>query len=495
MFKLAKIKTTQLNKVSDDLQKQYAELKSDTLDFDADFHIDEIAENDELLYKLIQQELDAKSDTTPTPKEAKIKVPKPTAVITPKTDFESKYKVGQKFYYKKSGNTITVLEIEKSGNSAKYKLSSSKNWLTQSKVDTNLETKWTKSPPAKKTTNKATPPKEMEQTAKLNWRQKLPESFLQDAEEVILATTFKAVKAKEKTPLALKNTASIGDIILINEDDHLHTVLTKTMADRFMRKGAFENTYVRKETYDKCKKELEQLKGTLAEKEVVSVPEPAKVETPEPPKAAKEKPKKEKKSKCSIDTVEYADVVAKVIKFLEANSIRFHQIYKSKEWLQNEKEIKAIYTTTGDEPSRIIVRVANHRKGFAFAKAEYYTLCLEKWELTPMERKDVPIPQRLRKVITDQQLKAIYSTKGADKFSNCMVLYKELYKCQKDGNCTAADKKKYQHIYENCGNLARKFPILKEQMEVLYEEARIIKETEDMEWSTALGTAARRLRE
>ena len=41
MFKLAKIKTDHLGKVSKDLQDQYAELKRDTLDFDAHFYIDE----------------------------------------------------------------------------------------------------------------------------------------------------------------------------------------------------------------------------------------------------------------------------------------------------------------------------------------------------------------------------------------------------------------------------------------------------------------------
>ena len=76
MFKLAKIKTDHLGNVSKELQDQYAELKSDTLDFDADFYVDEIAENDELLYKLIQQELDAKTDNVPVPKEAISESPK-----------------------------------------------------------------------------------------------------------------------------------------------------------------------------------------------------------------------------------------------------------------------------------------------------------------------------------------------------------------------------------------------------------------------------------
>ena len=488
MFKLAKIKTDQLGKVSRELQDQYAELKSDTLDFDADFYKDEIVENDDLLYQLIQQELEAMTDKeSPAAKEV---VTEPVSIEKTAPPFESKYKTGDTFYYRKTGKPITVRAVEKSGSSAKYKLSNSKNWLMQGTLDKNLASKWMLTAPEKKGKKKvAAPSQKTNPTPRIDWLKKLPESFLQEAEEVVLATTFKALKAKEKTTLALKDTANVGDILLINEDDHLHTVLTKTMADRFMRKGVFEQTYIRKETYDKLKKELAELKGDLPKNTAEPKPEPAKTLEP-----AKEKPKKDK-AKCSLDTKQYADIAVKVIKFLEANSIRFHQIYKSREWLQNEKEIKAIYTTTGDEPSRIIVKVANHRKGFAFATKEYYTLCLEKWELTRISKKEVPVPQRLRKVVSDQQLKAIYNTQGADKFKNCMVLYRELYKCQKEGNCTAADKKKYQHIYENCGNLARKFPILKDQMEVLYEEAREIRESEDISWGEAVGMAARRLKQ
>ena len=466
----------------------------------------------EQLQKELKEAKAGQSKEVLAPAPAKKAAPKKVEKTATTPDAKPKYKKGDKFFKMPTGYVMKVTSVPtKRGDDFLYQINKKKRKSTGATIEKLLASgEWSLVYSQNKKNNagdaKADKVQKLDKPTEgtgnsamtISWRKKLDPDFVAEGEQVVLATTFIAVKAKDKIEADLKSTANAGDYVLVNEDGHVNSILTGTMADRFMKKGEFEKKYVLAATLEKYKKEIAQYKEQYGELEVAAKPadKPAAAKPADKPKAAKpaDKPKAAKpadkpKKKCGPDAYEAAEIVAKVMSFLEKHSIAFHKIHKSKEWLTNAHEIKAVYIGIGNAPSKIYVHLKNHKIGFAFSSSEWHTLCLDSWKLTRIKNKDVPKPQQRRKVVQDNDLKAIFTTDGTDRFRSCMVMYGELYKCQKDGNCSAADKEKYKTIYQTCGNLGRKFEILQDQMKVLYDEARANRDEEGMPWSEALQKA------
>ncbi len=547
MFKNKKLTATQVQQLPDDLQAQYKALKTDTLDFDEDFYVDEIKENDDLLYDLIEKAL-AKTD--------KSKPPKATA---PKSAASARYKVGDTFY-RSHGGKVEIINARKKGKSPLYQLSDTQSYVKESTVDSLLREKPEKA--AKKPKVKAGDVVEMKvnkpKVVKMTWREKLPKEQYEGLEDVVVAQTFKKWIADKDITVEVKKVAHKGDVILINEDGYPTKVLTATMAEKHLRQGTFSDTYVRKETASEKDKEIAFLRKKVDEltgekdkavalfkksnaakraarrRKKTTAPKPApastnkeapnvlvdtakgtvdvvesaiavvtgssmsddKKEAPAKPSAKdskSKKPPRKTKRKCKPEEYEAAEIVAKVMSFLEKNAYEFHGIRRKGIWEVGD-EITGIYQTIGKAEDNIIVKIKHHKKGW-FSSPEYtYSLCLDSFKLTRLNGDDIPKPQQLKRVVKQTDLKRIYTTGGTTRYKNCMKVYVELYKCQKDGNCSQAQRKKYKYVYEKCGNLARKLDILPDQMEVLRVAADRIRKKEGLGYGESLSKAASQLK-
>lgn len=313
MFKLQKITAEQVAKLPAELKKDYKEIKSDTEDFDLDFYVDEIAEDDKDLHEKIMKELKKEDATeqaniqeefivylneaedilkekygiedvekfnflasdaqdaekTPAKFIEDLAKEKGWEVLKEKTrskavkannEINTKYQIGDK-RYRHNGTEVEILDIKPKGKKFVYKLSDTNNFVSQNTVDRLLTQK-----PTSVAEPKIVEQNKLSQASKvkgLNWRVKLPAENYEQLEEVVIVQTYRKWVSTSEILVEVKNVAKKGDIILINEDGYPTKVLTATMANKHLRVGNFEKIYVRKTTYDEAKAKIELLEKRL----------------------------------------------------------------------------------------------------------------------------------------------------------------------------------------------------------------------------------------
>lgn len=193
---------------------------------------------------------------------------------------------------------------------------------------------------------------------------------------------------------------------------------------------------------------------------------------------------------CGKEDYETAEVVAIVINFLEDSAATYNKFNEEKAW-NSEKEIIGVYQMRDTDDDRILVKAKNHKKEWFSSPVAWYDLCLESWKLKKVK---APKQNTYRKIVSDNKIKAIYNTRGKKLWNKCLALYLEMYKCRKNGNCSTAQKEKWGQRASKCGNLARRYVILPDQMDILRKRAEQIFDTEKISYSAALKQAAKELR-
>lgn len=230
-----------------------------------------------------------------------------------------------------------------------------------------------------------------------------------------------------------------GEYLIFNDGGYLVYVMNKTS---FEKKCVIEKV--------EAKKESTPVKAKEAPKEIKKPETTQKKPTPKP---KEEKPalKVKKKSNCSLKDAEDGRRLSKATKFF---------LDEAEDWnkSQNTRKITKIMRTRGVKQD-VIIEVADY-KGFLTGletliggKRKYYRLCIDSFNLTTVDR---PRNGTYTLIVSNRELKQVYTTKGNKQFGICLKTYRKLLKCSFEGSCTANDKEKWKTLYHQCGDLEQK---------------------------------------
>lgn len=297
-----------------------------------------------------------------------------------------------------------------------------------------------------------------------SWKQKVVVSNLKP---ISINCQHYVIKVEKETLVSLKGTGSAsiqvkaqaGEYLIFDDKGYLVYVmepksfaakctLNKTLADN---KKIIEKTSAAEKALKEAQDKIAKLEKDLAEKE--------KPTSKTPKSAQPNKKHASKKSVCTLDEAESGRRLSKAIKFFSDHAEKWHASRVS--W-----KITKIYRTKG-EKQEIILETADY-KGFATGlktliggHRKYYRLCVDSFNLTKVDK---PTPGSYVLLIKESEMKKIYTTKGARKYTICLKTYRELLKCSFEGSCTATQSAKWKKLYHECGDLQQK---LEKQPEAL----------------------------
>ncbi len=292
-----------------------------------------------------------------------------------------------------------------------------------------------KKAPVKK--KEAAPKREEEKKPEFSWRKAVPITKLKP---VVIDCQHYYIEVEKEMTVQLKGDgkASInvkaiqGEYLIFDEGGYLVFVMNKTS---FQKKCVIEKVEAKKEDVSAKAKEA---------------PKESKKSTPKA-KAQKLPVKTKKKSNCSLREAEDGRRLSKATKFF---------LDEAESWnkSQNTRKITKILRTRGEKQD-VIIEVADYR-GFLTGletliggKRKYYRLCIDSLNLTPVDR---PKNGTYTLIVSNQELKQVYTTKGNKQFGICLKTYRKLLKCSFEGSCTANDKGKWKTLYHQCGDLEQK---------------------------------------
>ena len=273
-----------------------------------------------------------------------------------------------------------------------------------------------------------------------------------------------------------------GEYLIFDDKGYLVFVMN---ANSFQRKcnenTSLENHEALKHKAAKTEqleKEVQKLKAEIAKKEIATK-KPTQSKKPQPsaktPKAkpAKKtpptpKPASKKRHKCTVEELSTAQLLAKVMKFVEQNTIVWNDIFSSKKWKKSQ-EIEGIYEMKGDNAGKVIVKIRDWSTKAKKDQVKWYILCIDSFKLTKIE---APGQNTYKRIISKRQLQAAYTTKGEHKYKRCATLYSEMAKCRVKGNCTTEQKERFSKRIGTCGNLGKRKVAVPTFIKYLHAETR-----------------------
>ena len=194
---------------------------------------------------------------------------------------------------------------------------------------------------------------------------------------------------------------------------------------------------------------------------------PTEKATPDPKPVIKQ-PASKKQDKCTAEELSTAQLLAKVMKFVEQNTIVWNDIFSSKKWKKSQ-EIEGIYEMKGDNAGKVIVKIRDWSTKAKKDQVKWYILCIDSFKLTKIE---APGQNTYKRIISKRQLQAAYTTKGEHKYKRCANLYSEMAKCRAKGNCTTEQKERYSKRIGTCGNLGKRKVAVPTFIKYLHAETR-----------------------
>lgn len=296
-------------------------------------------------------------------------------------------------------------------------------------------------------------------------------------------------------------TANPGDYLIFNQSGYLVYVMLQksfqkdcvyntTIADHEAKLHRSDEVEKLETSNAQLKEEVAALKVEMEQKGKIS--EKKAEELDEQPNAAVDKPATKKKTphECTAEDLDDAEVIARVMEFIEENSNKlFHNIWKSSTW-KKAQEIIGVYEMRGKSNEGKLLLHVKEWNANAQNKDEWYSLCIDTYQLTSVE---APKRGSYEKIVSKNQLQAIYSTKGEEKHRQCARLHSDLARCRAKGNCTAEQKQRYGRQTAQCGNLAKRFIGTRKYAEFLHSETRK-RRTENEPYVAAVRRTAQELR-
>jgi hypothetical protein len=339
------------------------------------------------------------------------------------------------------------------------------------KGEQKVEPKPKPEPKAKKKKAEPAPkPKKEELKPAYSWKKKIATANLSP---IIIGCQHYAIKVEKETLVELKGSGSDsvqvnampGEYLIIDANGYLVFVMepksykekckVQTLEDQKAKlaeaEKAISGLKIANDKIAALEKTIEALKAQKPE----PTPKLKKEESKPEPKAKKKKaeptPKPKKKPACTLKEAEMGRRLAKAVKFFTDHAEKWHNDKVS--W-----KITKIYRTKG-EKQEIIIEVADY-KGFMTGlktliggRRSYKRLCVDSLNLTTVEK---PERGKYVLVVSESEMKRIYTTKGDKKYYFCLKTYRELLKCSFEGKCTAAQSKKWKELYNSCGDLQQK---------------------------------------
>lgn len=292
--------------------------------------------------------------------------------------------------------------------------------------------------------DKSEVPKREGQKAEFSWRKAVP---VEKLKPVVIDCQHYYIEVQKEMTVQLKGDgqasinvkATPGEYLIFDEGGYLVFVMNKAS---FQKKCVVEDG--KKELItQKVNEGKPQGKKKESTKEVENPVQKAQEEKlPIPPK---------KKSNCSLKEAEDGRRLSKATKFFLDEAEAWNKS-------QNSRKITKIMRTKG-ETQDVIIEVADY-KGFTTGlatliggKRKYFRLCIDSFNLTSADR---PKNGTYTLIVSDRELRQVYTTKGNKQFGICLKTYRKLLKCSFEGSCTATDKEKWKTLYHQCGDLEQK---------------------------------------
>ena len=331
-----------------------------------------------------------------------------------------------------------------------------------------------------KTVKKNQPTKPVPPVVSYSWRKKEEVGKLSP---VVLHCQHYSLKVEKDISVRLKGNGNesievmvkTGEYLIFDDKGYLVFVMNANSFQRKCNKNtSLENQEALKHKAAKTEqleKEIQKLKAEIAKRPAQSKPQPS-AKTPKAKPAKKtppaSKPASKKRHKCTAEELSTAQLLAKVMKFVEQNTMVWNDIFSSKKWKKSQ-EIEGIYEMKGDNAGKVIVKIRDWSTKAKKDQIKWYKLCIDSFKLTKIE---APGQNTYKRIISKRQLQAAYTTKGEHKYKRCATLYSEMAKCRAKGNCTTEQKERYSKRIGTCGNLGKRKVAVPTFVKYLHVETR-----------------------
>lgn len=290
-------------------------------------------------------------------------------------------------------------------------------------------------------------------------------------------------------------TAKPGDYLLFNEEGYLHTIMTESSYAKRCRKPI---ETVPRSKYDELVKEVNALKAKAEKQKSIEADLRAKLEAkkqkPEPKPVPKPKaPAKtggsktdagqpagsgsKKRHSCTATQQQLGNVTAKMVKFVRDNM--WEKAFA-------KKEILGIFQRKTSSGKIEVIAKIKHYKMIG-TDTSWYKVCTHSLNLTKV---NPPAQGTYKSLVSKTEMKVLHQTlrSGPTKatakatYNKCLKIYRSWYQCQQSGTCTADDKNKLSVAYRTCGDLHKKFEVVPEWMDGVYDYVRENRKKDEGFW-------------